>query len=99
MHGFYHNCIKIHADMIRYNSSAQLSIEAFATPFEKGLNEDNRWIKLALLLPWDNLASIYYKTLHNDHGAPSLDARLVIGAMIIKHMEKTDDRGCIQMIQ
>ena len=31
--------------------------------------------------------------------ASSIDARIVIGALIIKHLEKKDDRGTIEIIQ
>jgi hypothetical protein len=44
------------------------------------------------------MASIYYKSMSSDKGAPSIDARIIIGAMIIKHMESYDDRGTIQAI-
>ena len=84
--------------MIRYKSSNQLSIEEFRTPFDIHLHPANRWVKLAHMLPWDDMASIYYKSMSSDKGAPGIDARIVIGAMIIKHMEKYDDRGTIQAI-
>jgi len=63
------------------------------------LEGDNRWVKLAAMLPWDEPAEIYGRSLHNRPGAPSVDARAVIGALIIKHKLKLDDRGTIEMIQ
>jgi transposase, IS5 family len=63
------------------------------------LESDNHWVKLAAMLPWDEPAEIYGRSLHNRHGAPSVDARAVIGALIIKHKPKLDDRGAIGMIQ
>ena len=85
--------------MIRYNSINQLSIEEFKTPFQTKLNPENRWVKLTQLLPWDEMAGIYYKAMSVDKGAPSIDARIVIGAMIIKHKQKLDDRDTITAIQ
>lgn len=85
--------------MIRYNSRNQLSLDLFETPFERDLDCNNRWVKLADILPWDALASIYYRELSSDHGAPSKDARLVIGAVIIKHKMKLSDREVIAQIQ
>lgn len=84
--------------MIRYNSPSQLSISEFATPFEKELSKTNRWVTLAGILPWDRLASIYHKALCADFGAPCLDARIVIGSLIIKHKMSLDDRGVVEMI-
>jgi len=70
----------------------------FSTPFEMNLNPDNRWVKLSKSIPWDELASIYYQAMNSRKGAPSIDARIVIGALIIKHMLRLDDRGTIEMI-
>lgn len=85
--------------MIRYKSTRQMSIEEFKTPFEIKLDKENRWVKLGNSLPWDALASIYYRSMSSDKGAPAIDARVVIGAMIIKHKLKLDDRETIETIR
>ena len=85
--------------MIRYKSAKQISIEEFKTPFEINLDKGNRWVKLSCIIPWDDLASIYYRKLSHDKGAPAIDARIVIGAMIIKHKMGLDDRETIEMIR
>ena len=85
--------------MFKYRSQKQLSIFDFHTDFESKLNPDNRWVKLAKLLEWDKLASVYAKNFSSTMGAGSIDARIVIGALIIKHIEKKDDRGTIEAIQ
>lgn len=87
------------ADMIRYNSQKQLAIEEFQTPFQANMDKGNRWVKLAQVLPWDAMADIYYMSLNKKMGAPTRDARIVIGAMIIKHMLKLDDRETIETIR
>lgn len=85
--------------MIRYKSTKQITIEEFKTPFEINLKKDNRWVKLSEIIPWDELAAIYFHNLSADQGAPSVDARVVIGALIIKHKLKLSDRETIEMIQ
>lgn len=85
--------------MIKYNSVKQLSIEAFKTPFEIKIDKDNRWVKLAEQVPWDELAHIYYKNMSPDKGAGTIDARIVIGAMIVKHKLGLDDREVIETIR
>jgi len=85
--------------MIRYTSQNQMTIEEFKTPFEIRLNKDNRWVKLGESMPWDALAKIYYRSMSSDMGAPAIDARIVIGAMIIKHKMKLDDRETIEAIR
>jgi IS5 family transposase len=76
-----------------------MTIEEFRTPFKVNLDKANRWIKLGESLPWDALASIYYRSMSSDMGAPAIDARVVIGAMIIKHKLKLDDRETIETIR
>jgi len=76
-----------------------MSIEEFRTPFQVKLDKENRWVRLGNSLPWDALASIYYRSMSTDMGAPAIDARIVIGAMIIKHKLKLDDRETIETIR
>jgi hypothetical protein len=85
--------------MIRYTSQNQISIEEFRTPFAIKLTRENRWVKLAEALPWDELAKIYHRTLSAQKGRPSVDARIVIGALIIKHKETLSDESTIEAIQ
>ena len=85
--------------MIRYKSSMQLSISEFKMPFEAKLDEHNRWVVLSKIVPWEEFARLYYKHFKSNRGAPTKDARLVLGVIIIKHIMKLDDRGVIEMIQ
>ena len=85
--------------MIRYTSYKQLSIEEFKTPFEKEIDKNNRWVILANSLPWDELASIYHKAMNKGVGAPGKDARLVIGALIVKHNLGLSGDETIQIIR
>lgn len=90
---------KNRASRPKYISQHQLVIEGFESPFEKSLNPNNRWVRLAKLLPWDELASIYRKHFPEKlTGRPSLSPRLVLGAIIIKHMCNLDDRETVDQI-
>jgi len=85
--------------MIRFRSEKQITIEEFKTPFEIKLQKDNRWAIMASQLPWDELSAIYYKSLSQTRGARAKDARLVIGALIVKHILGLDDRETIETIR
>ena len=85
--------------MIRYTPSSQLSLEGFETPFHQQLDASNRWVVLAKHIPWDKLAAIYYRNMRTDFGAPALSARMVIGAVIIKHILNIDDREVVEQIR
>jgi len=85
--------------MKRYSTQKQLSIAEFAMPFEAELDENNRWVVLSSVIPWDKFAELYYKNFPSRRGAPTKDARMVLGVVIIKHMLKLDDIGVIEIIQ
>jgi hypothetical protein len=75
------------------------SLEGFNHPFERDLLADNKWVKLASLVPWDYPVAIYSSKLQSDTGRKSVDIRTVIAALIVKHKLRLDDRGTIEMIQ
>ena len=85
--------------MIEYISDSQLSIEEFKTPFQNSLDPDNRWVKLSKAVNWDKFASLYISAMNTEMGRPGVCPRIVLGALIIKHKEKLDDRGTIAAIQ
>lgn len=85
--------------MIRYKSSKQLSLEGFELPFGGKLKKSNRWVKLSKVIPWDDFATSYYKTMNANHGRPCKDARLVIGSLIIKHKLNLSDEETVLQIQ
>jgi len=98
MYGFHYFFFKTHAPLIRYTPQSQLSIQGFETPFDQQLDSSNRWVVLSEHIPWDKLANIYYHDMRSDFGAPSLSARMVIGAVIIKHILNIDDREVVEQI-
>jgi len=48
--------------MYRKTNRAQLSIEEFSLPFGGRLLADNRWVKMAKLMPWDLIEDLYTAT-------------------------------------
>ena len=85
--------------MIRTSSSKQLTIAEFDWPFDTALDKNNRWVKLSHCIPWDELAECYYQGFPAERGRPAKAARLVIGAVIIKHKLCLSDVETVQQIQ
>lgn len=85
--------------MIRYTSERQMSLEGFVLPFGGKLNPENRWVKLSARIPWDELAKGYHAKLSSDRGRPAKNARMVIGAVIIKHRLTLSDEETVMQIQ
>lgn len=91
---------KNRASKQQYVSQNQLTIVGFETPFARSLNPNNRWVRLAHVIPWDMLVSVYQKQLNNEHtGADSINPRVAIGSMIIKHKCNLSDRETVEQIQ
>ena len=83
-----------------YTSIAQLSLPGFETPFVQKLTATNRWVVLAGKIPWDGMVKIYTSQLHNSvTGAGNINPRIVLGAIIIKHMCDYSDEETILQIQ
>lgn len=85
--------------MIEYISEKQLSISEFKTPFKTLLSPDNRWVKLASIVPWDTFANSYISLMDNAHGRPGISPRVILGALIIKHKENLSGQKTIEAIQ
>jgi len=102
LHNFWSKVLKTLADrnvMINRENPRQLSIEEFRLPFAGELDRNNRWVKLAEVMPWDELSAVYNKALSVTDGRPALSARVVVGALIIKHMLDLTDEETIAQIR
>jgi hypothetical protein len=88
--------------MYRKSNRAQLSIEEFTLPFGGHLSADNRWIKMAELMPWDMIEDLYAAAGvfvdDKKDGRPPITARIAFGAIHIKEQEGLTDRGTLQYI-
>ena len=62
----------------------QLSFKDFLLPFGGQLTADNRWIKLAELVPSDELVDVDASQFCKGFGAPAKSFRMALGALIIK---------------
>jgi len=85
--------------MIPIHNPDQGTFAGFGWPFHCAFDESNRWVKLSHCIPWALLAQSYNKTLSSNHGRPAKDARLVIGAVIVKHKLCLSDRETVDQIQ
>lgn len=76
-----------------------MTLAGFETPFDRTLNPTNRWVVLSHLIPWDEICSLYLKQEKvASTGRRPLNPRIVIGAIIIKHICNLDDRETVEQI-
>ncbi len=90
---------KRRAPRSEYTSPSQLAFSGFETPFYNQLDSSNRWVVLAAQIPWDDLVNLFNKrNPAKSTGRPSLNPRVLIGAVIIKHILNLDDRETVAQI-
>lgn len=68
-------------------------LEQFYLPFGGKLNPENRWVKLAALIPWDKVEQKYVEAFKSPNkGEKALPIRVALGALIIKERLGLSDR-------
>jgi transposase, IS5 family len=90
---------KKRASTPKYVSPKQLTLCGFETPFEQSLTSNNRWVHLSKLIPWDKIVIKYDMQFKSTEGRPPISGKVVIGAVIIKHILNLTDRETILQIQ
>ena len=77
----------------RCESPRQGISAGFEHPFDRESDRSNRWIVLSHSIPWDELCGVYLKQSgHRDSGREPINPRIVLRALIIKYLYKSDDR-------
>jgi len=70
------------------------------TPFGGKLDSNNRWLRLAELMPWEELELAYAERFPSGMGRPAKDARLVCGLLVVKHkMRLSDDEAVAYLLE
>lgn len=85
--------------MYRQTSPGQLSFEDFYLPFEGKLSGENRWVKLAAMIPWEAFESIYAAQFSESRGAPAKPFRMALGALIIKERLGVSDDETVEQVR
>ncbi len=62
------------------------------------LNPENRWIKLAALIPWDDIDKIYAKNFESKLGPNALPSRIAFGALIIQTKLSLTDAEAVEQL-
>lgn len=78
--------------------SPQTTIDDFILPFSGSLNAENRWVKLAKIIPWDQLEKEYAFMFPSDRGNVAKPVRMALGSLIIQARCGYTDRETVQQI-
>jgi len=84
--------------MYRRPDRRQQEFESFYLPFGGSLDPNNRWVRLATIIPWEWIEERYAK-LFASTGAPGKRARMAVGALIIKQRLGVSDEETVEQIR
>ncbi len=85
--------------MYRTTNKSQEEAENFDLPFGGRLSSENRWVRLAKLIPWSELETEYASQFSSTMGAPAKSFRMALGALIIKERLGTSDEETVEQIK
>ena len=85
--------------MYRITNASQEKAEDFELTSGSGLSSENRWVKLAKLIPWSDFEAEYASQFSSKMGAPAKPFRMALGASIIKERLGTTDGETVEQIR
>lgn len=83
--------------MYKLPDKTQLSFVDFYLPFGGKLDPSNRWIKMSVQIPWDEIEAGYAK-LFGDTGNPAKTCRIAFGSLLIQKRLKLTDEETVKQI-
>ena len=84
--------------MYKSNNKLQSSFLDFNQPMGLHMNPENRWIKMADMIPWDVFEKKYKHLFKSKTGNVAKPLRMALGALIIQTRFQYSDRELVQQI-
>lgn len=85
--------------MYRKRPREQVEFESFHLAFGGKLRNDNRWVRLAKLIPWEEIERRYAALFRGTRGAPAITAREAVANLIIKEKLGLTDEETVEQIR
>lgn len=85
--------------MYRKRKREQVEFESFHLSFGGKLRSDNRWVRLAKLIPWEEIERRYAALFSETRGAPAITAREAVASLIIKEKLGLTDEETVEQIR
>ncbi|MCH2084426.1 MAG: hypothetical protein MK226_18680 [Saprospiraceae bacterium] len=63
------------------------------------MNPEYRWVLMAELVSWDEMAKLFYDRMCQVNGRRSVDLQVVLGTLLVKHLMNLSDEDTIEYIQ
>ena len=82
-----------------YQPEPQIPLDEFYMAFGGRLSKANRWVKLADMIPWDEVEKRYAEQFTSTVGNPAYPVRVAFGALVIKEKLKITDEETVEQIR
>ena len=76
----------------------QFGLTDFNQPVGLKMNPENRWVKKADLIPWDEIEDRYADLFPSHTGMPAKSLRVALGSLIIQKQYSYSDRELVEQI-
>lgn len=84
--------------MYKKDRLRQLGLADFDQPIGLKMNPENRWVKKASIIPWDEIEDRYADLFPSDTGHPAKPLRMALGSLIIQKQYDYSDRELVEQI-
>lgn len=85
--------------MYKFNQNTQITFSDFNQPLGMKMNENNRWIKKAELIPWDKIEVKYAELFKSNTGMPAKPLRMALGSLLIQKQYGYSDEELVEQLR
>lgn len=84
--------------MYKKNRNKQLAFSNFNQPLGLQLNPENRWVRKAETIPWDEIEKRYAELFPSNRGVPAKPLRMAFGSLLLQKHIGCSDRELLEQI-
>ena len=85
--------------MYKFDRDHQYSLSDFNQPLGMEMNLENRWVKKAAMIPWDEIEDRYAELFPSKVGMPAKPLRTALGSLLIQKEYGYSDRELVEQIK
>ena len=87
------------AKMYKFDRNHQYSLSDFNQPLGMEMNSENRWVKKAAMIPWENIEDRYAELFPSEVGMPAKPLQTALGSLLIQKEYGYSDRELVEQIK
>lgn len=85
--------------MYKFDRNHQFKLTDFNQPMGLKMNPENRWVKKAETIPWNEIEDRYAKLFPSKKGMPAKPLRAALGSLLIQKQLQFSDRELVEEIR